>query len=576
MHRKILSFSLLLIVALIPNNMGSNYAAPALKKNDTLVKSVKAGEKIYSEGVLPNGLPIQGVIASDIPIDGRMFSCINCHQKSGLGSVEGSVITWPITGKELFSARRRTGAWNKDKEALGPGAKERWSLPEQFQAADARPAYTEETLATLLREGIDPTGREISRAMPRYQISDTELNALTDYLNTLSVTYDPGVTKEKIRFATVISDKVSATDKNAMLSVLQSHVDTHNTQTRPHLRRAKSGPFYKTEKYGAYRLFELDVWQLSGAESTWPTQLEEYYSAAPVFAMLGGIVQSDWKPIHAFCESNRIPCLFPVTNEPSISESDWYTLYFSKGYYQEGETVARYLRKTHKADEKILQIYRTTNQGKLLAKGFSEIFPNSSLSQIKNWSIKADEAIDPNKLKLLLQEYNISEVVLWLNAEDLKTISKALSSLTTDQQKLFSSWTLLDSNISNIPNTLKNRIYLSYPRALPQDNKRKLQVLKRWLKIRDIPATNLDIQSQMYALGWLLPGAISEMRSEFYRDYFLESFDMMKDQDYAIPSFPRLTFGPGQRYAAKGSYIVKLSHENDLTNLEKVSDWISH
>jgi len=100
-------------------------------------------------------------------------------------------------------------------------------------------------------------------------------------------------------------------------------------------------------------------------------------------------------------------------------------------------------------------------------------------------------------------------------------------------------------------------------------------VLKRWLKIRKIPATNLDIQSQMYFLGWMLPGAISHMRSEFFRDYFMESFDMMHDQDYAIAVFPRLTFGSGQRYASKGCYIVQLA-KGEQPELIKKSDWIIH
>ena len=98
-------------------------------------------------------------------------------------------------------------------------------------------------------------------------------------------------------------------------------------------------------------------------------------------------------------------------------------------------------------------------------------------------------------------------------------------------------------------------------------------VLKRWLKIRKIPLTNLDIQAKMYFLGWMLPGAIKNMRSEFYRDYFLESFDMMTDQTYAVAVYPRLSFGPAQRYAAKGCYIAQLGG-GDEAKLKMVGDWV--
>ncbi len=82
-----------------------------------------------------------------------------------------------------------------------------------------------------------------------------------------------------------------------------------------------------------------------------------------------------------------------------------------------------------------------------------------------------------------------------------------------------------------------------------------------------------QLKAKMYFLGWMLPGAIAAMRSEFYRDYFMEAFDMMPDQDYAIAAYPRLSFGPGQRYAAKGCYITQLSSGDD-PQLVKVSDWV--
>ena len=114
---------------------------------------------------------------------------------------------------------------------------------------------------------------------------------------------------------------------------------------------------------------------------------------------------------------------------------------------------------------------------------------------------------------------------------------------------------------------------MTHPHSLPEYYDTKSMVLKRWLKIRDLPVTNLDIQSKMYFLGWMLPGAVKHMRSEFYRDYFLESFDMMIDQDYAVAVYPRLSFGPDQRYAAKGCYIVQLTGD-DITEVKMVGDWV--
>ncbi|MFT5726897.1 MAG: hypothetical protein ACI8PB_001029 [Desulforhopalus sp.] len=65
------------------------------------------------------------------------------------------------------------------------------------------------------------------------------------------------------------------------------------------------------------------------------------------------------------------------------------------------------------------------------------------------------------------------------------------------------------------------------------------------------------------------------LRSEFYRDYFLEGFDMVIDQDYGIAIYPRFTFGPGQRYASKGCYIVKLA-PGDSGKMTPVNDWVTY
>lgn len=535
------------------------------------------GERMYRKGILPSGEPIQAMVSTDVPVDGRMFTCVNCHQRSGLGSEEGSVITWPINGKELFIPRRRTGAWSAARQKQGPGASERWALPPQYQAADARPEYTEETLARVLREGVDPTGRILERAMPRYQINDSDLSVLTHYLKNLSIKNDPGVDDKRIRFATVVTEGVSAEDKEAMLAVLQSHIDTHNTQTRPHQRRAKAGPFYKTEKFSAYRLFELDVWELTGPRGTWRKQLDTYYQAGPVFAMLGGIASGSWAPIHHFCEELEIPCIFPVTDQPVVSDNDWYTLYFSKGLYQEGDAVARYLRSAHdnRQNTNVIQIYRSGSDGDMLAQGFRENLGESNAFTITEKMLGTDEPVTDKLLQEIFETQRPAAVLLWLDGTDFATTTDWLAKQSQQPETIFASWKLLKRDASAIPDQLRNNIYLTYPRDLPENNTLQISVLKRWLNIRKIPVTNLDIQSQMYFLGWMLPGAISHMRSEFFRDYFFESFDMMHDQDYAIAAFPRLTFGPGQRYASKGCYIVQLG-EGAQPELIKKSEWIIH
>jgi hypothetical protein len=531
------------------------------------------GERIYRQGIGIDGKPITAVVVGDIPVDGRMFSCVNCHQHSGLGTVEGSVITWPINGKELFVPRRRTGAWSPAAAGRGPGAPERWSLPPQYRVPDARPAYTEQSLAHVLQSGEDPTGRQLNPVMPRYRLNQADMHALIEYLKQLSDDYDPGVDETRLHFATVVTEGVDPQARESMLAVLQAHIDARNTQTRPHLRRATQGPFYKTEKFGAYRKLTLDVWELKGPAQTWDEQLEAYYKGRPVFALLGGIGTGSWEPVHRFCERHEVPSILPITDQPVVSDNNWYTLYFSKGLYQEGEAAARFLRsRLESMDQpRILQLYRAGQPGEAAARGFSENWPTTS-SPDDTVSLKLD-SVDP--AKALTSHADAEIVLLWLEGDDLDAALSALKEAGDANPSAFVSSTLLDKDPASLPETLRARVYLTYPYSLPSDNPRRRHIVERWMKGRGIPLTNPEIQSKMYFLGWMLPGVLSYMRSEFYRDYFLEGFDMMTDQDYAIPIYPRLTFGPGQRYAAKGCYIVQVG-PGESPQLLPRSHWVIH
>ena len=537
-------------------------------------EALRLGERMYREGVLPSGKPMEALVMGDIPFDGRMFTCDDCHQRSGLGSEEGTVITWPTNGKELFAPRHRTGAYRPP--AAGEDSSGRRALPEYFQVEPERPAYTDKALARLLRVGVDPGGRRLDPIMPKYRLSRKNQAILTYYLKHLSNEYSPGVDGTTLEFATVIAGNVETAKEDAMLSVLQAHIDAHNSQSRHESKRAKSGPFYKTEKHKAYRKLGLHVWRLEGPEDTWRQQLEQYYEDKPVFALLGGISEGSWREIHDFSEYHKIPTIFPITDLPKISDSDWYTLYYSKGYYQEGETVAKYVRSTIgvKTGSTILQIVRDKDdEATAVAEGFKRTWEKMGGAAVKELMVGGDDD-SREKIEQELEKNTPKLVLLWLKDSD-SAVFEAINGDIGNDITVFASSTLLGNEYSILPAKLKQQVLITYPYSLPGSEKRSRFSVERWHKARKIPLTDFTLQAKMYFLGWMLPGAIKHLRSEFYRDYFLEGFDMMVDQDYSIAVYPRLTFGPGQRYASKGCYLVKLDPEDD-TVLTPVNDWVTY
>jgi hypothetical protein len=253
----------------------------------------------------------------------------------------------------------------------------------------------------------------------------------------------------------------------------------------------------------------------------------------------------------------------------------WYTLYFSKGLYQEGETVARFADgpAALPRDAGIVQIFRTGGKGEEAARGFRVTWAKLGRDGLQDRPLASGETVSAEIGSLLQAGGKGGVLILWLEGDELISALRALDGASGGPKMVFASATLLDWDYAVVPEQLRGRVYLSYPYGLPEDGTKRLLVLKAWLRARKIPATDELIQGKMYFLGWMLPGAIKELRSELYRDYFLEAFEMMPDQDYAIPVYPRLSFGPGQRYAAKGCYIMRLSPGDD-PHLVKASGWV--
>ena len=79
--------------------------------------------------------------------------------------------------------------------------------------------------------------------------------------------------------------------------------------------------------------------------------------------------------------------------------------------------------------------------------------------------------------------------------------------------------------------------------------------------------------SAAYAASVLLTQALMEMRGRYHRDYFVDVIGMARDLE--LPTFPRLSFGIGQRYMSKGCYIVQLT-SGPHPALVRRSDWLTH
>jgi len=555
-NRLLMRFLLVVLIML-----GCSFTVYAADKSPVpLEKLQKTGERIYREGVLDDGEPIRAFVKGDIPVPGTAFTCISCHLRAGIGSVEGGVVTPPTNGRILYQPKKK----------IHKGVEVKYN-----ESPYLRPAYTDETLAEVIRSGIDPTGRVLDDVMPRYMLEDNEVTALIHYLKTLSATFSPGITDNTIHFATVYSEDVPPGDRDAMLSGLDKFIADKNNLAKNYRRTTTARDRLMAKAMSVSREFEprkliLSRWVLKGSPDTWKSQLEAYNRQQPAFAILGGLVSGDWHPVHKFSEENGIPCIFPNTDFPVVSETDWYTLYISKGISQEGESVARYLNSLSESigDRGVVQIVRSTREGRTLAEGFEKNWKSFGHRDPVTMEIAVGELLPLEALERLLAKEKPVAVLLWDGKEGMSHIGTFAGS-SNRPDMIFLSSSYMGSGIFSIPEALRGITYLTYPFRLPQDQVRD-PMMGGVIKFK---VDDNRIAKQTYALVEVMAMAMMEIKGNYYRDNLLDVISMSMDR--VVPLYERLSFGPGQRYASKGCYIVQLGG-GDKPELVKKSEWVIH
>lgn len=524
---------------------------------------LRYGENMYRNGVLPSGEPVQAVVEGDIPVAGTMFTCSHCHMRSGVGSIEGTIITPPTNGAELYRPRHPGARHGELQEQRRPTA---------FLTPHDRPAYTDASLGHVLASGIDPAGDVLDPIMPRYLLEPRDLAILVYYLKHLSAELSPGTGEEVLDFATFVAGDVSPADRDAMLMPLKLLIANRNARVRLFEGRKRSAVFAEDMDL-SYRKLTLSVWELTGTPDTWRAQLEAQYRKKPVFAVVGGIAKGDFLPIHEFCNGNGIPCIMPSTEQPVVSDDNWYVLYLSKGPAQEGEAAARFLNmRKNPAGEpgRTVQVYREQGTGAVIARAFRETLQELGFQPPREIVVKAGEPIDAGLLGRLEDG---SLVALWLGPDDLAALR--VTGKQSVPKVLLASGSMLGERLAAVPDRMRRSLYLTYPARLPKDRGNIEKVVTTWLKQNRLPASNIRVSADIYAFGTLLTDVFMHMKRNYYRDHFLDVIDMQRDHDYTVLNYPRLSFGPGQRYASKGCYIVQIT-EGPAPELVPKSDWVIH
>jgi hypothetical protein len=504
--------------------------------------AVSVGESIYLRGVQGSGAPLEGKReAGGVDAQGARAACVNCHQRSGLGSKEGSTTMPPITGEYLF--------WS-------PGHDAEAGLPYVESMHGNRAPYSDATLARAIREGLDSQGRPLSYLMPRFALDDVDMAALIEYLKKLTVHRVAGVTDTVLHFATIFTPDADRVKRGGVLDVLEHYVAEKNSfPFRPSPPMRTSGKTaYSKSMYLAHRHWQLHVWDLTGPAATWAAQLEKHLAEEPVYAVLSGLGGSNWAPVHEFCERNAVPCLFPNVEVPVVADGDFYPLYFSKGVLLEAELIAtRLLGPAGQPPAgTVLQIYRAGDSGERAAEALAARLKAQRIP-VRNEALPAGGR---GVAKAVAGAGDAAVLVLWLRSADIAALGPAPPGRVT----VYMSGLMGGLEDSPLPAGWRTRTLMAYPFDLPDKRGVRLDYPLGWFKFRHIPVVAQQVQADTYLTCSLIADALNNhMADVVVRPYLVEQLQGMIERRIMTGYYPRLTLAANQRFASKGGYIVHFS-----------------
>lgn len=561
--------ALLVLLFIFP--FASATAAVKDRPLDSSLNSLVAlGERLYKTGIGTSGEPVAAIDISGQRVFAPQFHCMACHRTSGYGSKEGGVYIPPIVAKVLYKpmkpdrARAFNGMYFQEQNA---------EMAARINSARTRPAYDLASLARVLRTGVDAAGEPIPHAMPRFEVSDRDVEALDAWLHTLSLTPDPGVDDTTMHFAVIVSDRTPELTRKAVLETSRVFFERMNKNIAGDRSRPNFSPLFRSEFASFWRDWSLHVWTLKGEESTWPQQLADHYAATPVFAVIGGAVAAPWQPISDFCDRQKLPCLFPLSDLPSAETiATSYTLYSYGGLPLEAKAMAQFLG----ADPALRNVVQLSIEG-----------PRGSIPatifdlEMRQFTLAKDVStisVAPNAwVRALEQASGIvgtkGALVLW-PGDDAQAAVAALAKTAPTNHRIFLASQAEPFAVTQLMGTaLAQRLRIMHPTELPSVVNPHSYRVRSWLNARQVTVDPPEEQFQVYYALSVLEKAVMEIQGDYSRDYLIEQIEMIAESNLNPGVYPSLSLGPGQRVASRGSYVVKLDGAA-VGGVSPDGDWI--
>ena len=488
-----------------------------------------AGKQIYNEGASPSGRPIEAVLGEgSTRVPGKLMLCASCHGFDGKGRPEGGVTPSIITWEALTAPLRST-------DTLG----------------HRRPAYNLLSLRRAITHGVDPLGKGLGVAMPRYQISPRDLNNLIEYLKVLGRESEPGLTASSVRLGTIVpAGAPFAISGQHSVALLKAYFDELNQQGGVYGRR-----------------LELLVLQVSGSQQEIERQAEQFVRNNNLFAMAGILAPGAEAGLADLMERLGVPTIsaFALNSEEDAASRS-KSFYLLSGLSQQARVLVKFAG-DHTRD---------------LAEKTAVVYPESMADLAGQVMDQCRTVSMGNVMPLKYSKFESAQFAESLSRQNVRTVfflgrGSELTEMLANAPSLhwnptvFQPGPLAGEDVLRIAAAFDDHVFLSFP-TLPSDLEpeavSEYNSLAAKHKLgRAQPARSLAI----LASAKVLTEGLRRSGQQLGREKFIATLAAMYGFQTGLT--PPISFGATKRIGALGAYVVKLDLKNKT--FVPVESWVS-
>ncbi|HYG64141.1 MAG TPA: ABC transporter substrate-binding protein [Thermoanaerobaculia bacterium] len=500
----------------------------------SLTAAEERGRTIYRSGVSPRGTPIVAVTAEGaVELPAASMPCSGCHGRDGRGSREGGVAPSDLTW----------GSLTKPYGGNHPGGR-------------THPPYTARLLKRAISLGLDPAGNPLHVVMPRYRMSQEDMEDLTAYIQRLGHEPVPGLSGDKIRVGTLLPPGPAAEPVRRLLDAYFTEVN------------ARGGVFGRR-----LELLPMTASGAAGAVGDRRVRIEEALDREPVFALAGAFLGGADKELAALFQERELPVVGAIGSGPVPGEASPPVLFHLLSGL-EGQSRALVQFAAQDAGE------GKGARPKLASLAAEEPALTALVDAVereaksRSWVLAGSSRYRPGALDAAataraLRDSGADLLFFAGPGADQGALLAAADALGW-RPRVLSPGALGGSGLFAAPPAFHRRLFLSFP-TLPQDQSpAALADYQRLAAGAGLPRGALPAQLSALAAARLLVAMLERAGRDLTREALITQLEKLDHFETGL--LPPLTYGPGRRIGARGAYVVAVDLEKKT--FTPASGWI--